>query len=152
MIRYSQVKNMLEQVRDFHGQLAQYYDQLSKGAEQQRVKMLLDHMSKHEQDLQEGLRAYEETATQNVMETYVDCEYCNEILATCRQTPIAPETSVNGVIRVAMDVDNCLLRFFREVAEHAVTDRVRDVFRNLVDMEEMELRKLALDALQVMDY
>ena len=152
MIRYSQVKNMLEQVRDFHGQLAQYYDQLSKGAEKQRVKMLLDHMSKHEQDLQEGLRAYEETATQNVMETYVDCEYCNEILATCRQTPIAPETSVNGVIRVAMDVDNCLLRFFREVAEHAVTDRVRDVFRNLVDMEEMELRKLALDALQVMDY
>lgn len=152
MIRYSQVKNMLEQVRDFHGQLAQYYDQLSKEAEQQRVKMLLDHMSKHEQDLQEGLRAYEETATQNVMETYVDCEYCNEILATCRQTPIAPETSVNGVIRVAMDVDNCLLRFFREVAEHAVTDRVRDVFRNLVDMEEMELRKLALDALQVMDY
>ena len=90
MIRYSQVKNMLEQVRDFHGQLAQYYDQLSKGAEKQRVKMLLDHMSKHEQDLQEGLRAYEETATQNVMETYVDCEYCNEILATCRQTPIAP--------------------------------------------------------------
>jgi len=152
MIRYSQVKNMLEQVRDFHGQLVQYYDQLSKEAEQQRVKMLLDHMSKHEQDLQDGLRAYEETATQNVMETYVDCEYCNEILATCRQTPIAPETSVDGIITVAMDVDNCLLRFFREVAEHAETERVRDVFRNLVEMEESELRKLAMNALQAMDY
>ena len=152
MIRYSQVKNMLEQVRDFHGQLVQYYDRLSKEAEQQRVKMLLDHMSKHEQDLQDGLRAYEETATQNVMDTYVDCEYCNEILATCRQTPIAPETSVEGVIRVAMDVDNCLLRFFREVAEHAETERVRDVFKNLVEMEESELRKLATNALQAMDY
>ena len=152
MIRYSQVKNMLEQVRDFHGQLVQYYDRLSKEAEQQRVKMLLDHMSKHEQDLQDGLRAYEETATENVMDTYVDCEYCNEILATCRQTPIAPETSVEGVIRVAMDVDNCLLRFFREVAEHAETERVRDVFKNLVEMEESELRKLATNALQAMDY
>ena len=152
MIRYSQVKNMLEQVRDFHGQLVQYYDRLSKEAEQQRVKMLLEHMSKHEQDLQDGLRAYEETATQNVMDTYVDCEYCNEILATCRQTPIAPETSVEGVIRVAMDVDNCLLRFFREVAEHAETERVRDVFKNLVEMEESELRKLATNALQAMDY
>jgi len=152
MIRYLQVENMLEQVRDFHGQLVQYYDRLSKGAEQQRVKMLLDHMSKHEQDLQDGLRAYEETATQNVMETYVDCEYCNEILATCRQTPIAPETSVDGIITVAMDVDNCLLRFFREVAEHAETERVRDVFRNLVEMEESELRKLAMNALQAMDY
>lgn len=152
MIRYSQVKNMLEQVRDFHGQLVQYYDRLSKEAEQQRVKMLLDHMGKHEQDLQDGLRAYEETAPQNVMDTFVDCEYCNEILATCRQTPIAPETSVGGVIRVAMDVDNCLLRFFREVAEQAETERVRDVFRNLVEMEESELRKLAMNALQAMDY
>ncbi len=152
MIRYSQVKNMLEQVRDFHGQLVQYYDRLSKEAEQQRVKMLLDHMSKHEQDLQEGLRAYEESATQNVMDTYVDCEYCNEILATCRHTPVAPETSVDGVIKVAMDVDNCLLRFFREVAEHAETERVRDVFRNLVEMEESELRKLAMNALQAVDY
>ena len=152
MIRYSQVKNMLEQVSDFHGQLVQYYDRLSKEAEQHRVKMLLDHMSKHEQDLQEGLRAYEESATQNVMDTYIDCEYCNEILATCRQTPIAPETNVDGVIKVAMDVDNCLLRFFREVAEHAETERVRDVFRNLVDMEETELRKLAMNALQAADY
>lgn len=152
MIRYSQVKNMLEQVRDFHGQLVQYYDRLSKEAEQQRVKMLLDHMSKHEQDLQDGLRAYEESATRNVMDTYIDCEYCSEILATCRQTPIAPETNVDGVIKAAMDVDNCLLRFFREVAEHAETERVRDVFKNLVDMEEMELRKLALNALQTMDY
>ncbi len=152
MIRYSQVKNMLEQVRDFHGQLVQYYDRLSKEAEQQRVKMLLDHMSKHEKDLQEGLRAYEETATQNVMDTYIDCEYCNEILATCRQTPIAPETSIQGVVRVAMDVDNCLLRFFRAVAEQAETERVRDVFRNLVEMEESELRKLATNALQAVDY
>jgi len=152
MIRYSQVKNMLEQVRDFHGQLVQYYDRLSKEAEQQRVKMLLDHMSKHEKDLQEGLRAYEETATQNVMDTYIDCEYCNEILATCRQTPIAPETSIQGVVRVAMDVDNCLLRFFRAVAEQAETERVRDVFRNLAEMEESELRKLATNALQAVDY
>jgi rubrerythrin len=152
MIRYSQVKDMLEQVRDVHGQLVLYYDRLSKEAEQRRVKMLLDHMSKHEQDLQDGLRAYEETATQGVMDTYVDCKYCDEILVTCKQTPIAPETSVEGVIRVAMDIDNCLLRFFRESAEHAETERVRDVFKNLVDMEESELRKLAMNALLAMDY
>lgn len=150
-MRYTQVKNMLNQISDFHGQLAEYYDQISNDAEQQRIKMLLDHMSKHEQDLQEGLRAYEETAPRGVMDTYVDCEYCNEILVTCKQTPIAPETSVEGVIKVAMDVDNCLIRFFREVAQHAETETVREVFGNLVEMEEAELRKLALNALQVTD-
>lgn len=151
-MRYLQVKNMLDQVRDIHGQLVKYYDQLSKKTEQERVKMLLEHMSKHEQDLQEGLRAYEESAAPNIMDTFVDCEYCDAILVTCRHTPIAPETSIEGVIRVAMDVDNCLLRFFREVAESAATEKVRDVFRNFVEMEEGELRKLAMNALQATDF
>jgi rubrerythrin len=142
---------MLSQIRDFHEQLSRYYDQLSRESEQQRLKLLLEHMSKHERDLSEGLKAYEETAAQNVMDTYVDCQHCNEILETCQKTPISPETSVDGVIKVAMDVDNCLLRFFREVADYAETERVRDVFRNLVEMEETELRDLALGALQVTD-
>ena len=150
-MRYAQVSNMLEQVREFHGQLAKYYDRLSKETEQQRVKMLLDHMSRHEEDLKEGLGAYAESAEHNVMDTFVDCVYCNEILETCRQTPIAPESSVDGVIKAAMDVDNCLLRFFREVAEQAGTEKVRKVFRNLIEQEEGELRKLAMNALQVSD-
>ena len=150
-MRYTQVRNMLDQVRDFHQKLSEYYDQLSKDSDKQRIKMLLDHMSKHEHDLSEGLGAYEESATRNVMDTYVDCEHCNQILATCEQTPILPETDVDSVIKAAIDIDNCLLRFFREVADYAETERVRDVFRNLVDMEEAELRNLALSALQVTD-
>jgi rubrerythrin len=146
-----QVRNMLDQIRDFHGQLAEYYAQLSDKTEQQRVKMLLDHMSGHEQDLQSSLAAYEDGAASQVMDTWVDCSHCDEIIATCKQTPIAPETSVEGVIGVAMDVDRCLLHFYREAADKAETETVRDVFKNFIDMEEAELRKLALSALQVAD-
>ena len=147
-MRFTQVRDILDQIRDFHGQLAEYYSQLSDKADQQRVKMLLDHMSGHEKDLQTSLAAYEEGASKQVMDTWVDCIHCEEIIATCTQTPIAPETGVDGVIGVAMDVDRCLLRFYREAAQKAETETVREVFRNFVDMEEAELRKLALNALQ----
>ena len=150
-MRYMQVKNMLDHIRDFHGQLAEYYSQVSNSAGQERIKLLLDHMSKHEKDLQDGLRAYQEAAPRGAMDTYVDCEYCNEILVTCKQTPIAPQTSIAGVTKVAMDVDNCLMRFFREAAQQAETETVRGIFRNLVEMEEAELRRLALGALQATD-
>lgn len=142
---------MLDQVREFHGQLAEYYSQLSDTVAQQRVKLLLDHMSSHERHLQAGLAAYEEAASQQVMNTYVDCIYCDEILATCEQTPITPQMNVDGVIGVAMDVDNCLLRFYREVAANADSEAVRELFRNLIDAEEADLRKLALDALAAVD-
>jgi len=82
---------------------------------------------------------------------FVDCIYCDEILVTCEQTPITPTMTVDGVIRVAMDVDNCLLRFYREVATNADSETVREVFRNLIDAEEGELRKLATNALAAVD-
>jgi rubrerythrin len=142
---------MLDQVREFHGQLSEYYSQLSDNAEEQRVKMLLDHMSSHEQHLQSSLTAYEEDASRQVMDTYVDCIYCDEILAICEQTPVTPQMNVDSVIRTSMDVDNCLLRFYREVAANADCETVRDLFRNLIDMEEGELRKLAMNALGAKD-
>jgi vacuolar-type H+-ATPase subunit C/Vma6 len=142
---------MLDQVRDFHGQLAEYYHQLSDSSDQQRVKLLLDHMSNHEEHLQESLRDYEEDASEQVMDTWVDCKYCDEVLATCKQIPIIPEASVDSVVKATLDIDNCLVRFYREVAEKVESERVRDVFRNLVEMEESELRQLAFSALQLRD-
>jgi len=152
VMRYTQIRNMLDQVRDFHGQLAEYYSQLSDKAVQQRVKLLLDHMSSHERNLQKGLTAYGDDASRQVMETWVACSHCEEILATCEQMPIAPKMTVDSVTRVAMDVDRCLLRFYHEVAENAESETVREVFSNLIDMEEAELRTLAFGALQTMDF
>ena len=149
--RFVQVRDLLDQVRDFHGQLAGYYDGLSDHADMTRVKLLLDYISSHERNLQASLAAYEESASRQVMETWVDCRHAEEILATCEHTPLSPELSVDGVTRVAMDVDACLMRFYEEVAGQAETDAVRDVFRNLIAVEQGELRRLARNALAVTD-
>jgi hypothetical protein len=151
-MRLTQVRNTLDQVREFHRQLADYYAQLSDAATQQRLKLLLDHLASHETNLHDSMAAYAKDAPKQVMNTYVDCIYCDEIMATCEHTPITPEMSVDGVIKVAMDVDSCLLRFYREVAENADSETVREVFRNLIDAEEGELRKLALDAMLAGDF
>jgi len=150
-MRFTQIRNMLDRVRDFHGQLAEYYSRLSDQAAQQRVKMLLDYMSSHEKNLQKSMAAYEDDASRQMLDSWVACKRCETILAMCEQTPIAPEMSVDGVTRVAMDVDRCLMRFYREVAECVESETVRDVFKNLVDMEEAELRELALNALGAKD-
>lgn len=150
-MKYTQIRNMLDQVGDFHGQLSEYYNQLSDESKQQRVKMLLDHMSGHERNLQQGLTAYEDGTSRQVLETEVTCRHCAEILAACEQTPISPKLSVDGVTKVAIDVDNCLLRFYHEVADNADSETVREVFRNLIAMGEAERRKHAFGASQAMD-
>lgn len=150
-MRYIQIRDTLDQVRVFHGHLAEYYGQLSDRAAQQRVKMLLDHISTRQRNLQLSMAAFEEGASRQVMDTWVDWSRCEEIIPTCEQTPFSPGLSVNGVVKLAMDVDRCLLHFYREVAAIAETETVREVFRNLIDMEEAELRMLAFGASQTMD-
>ena len=85
---------MLDQIRDFHGQL-------SDKAAQQWVKILLDHMSSHERILQQGLSAYEDDATRQVLDSRVTCRHCEEILAICELIPITPELSVDAITMMA---------------------------------------------------
>ena len=127
-MRCTQMRNTHDQVRDFDGQLADYYSQLSDKAAQQRGKMLLDHISSHERNLQSSMAAYEEGASRQVMDTWMDCRHCEEIIATCEQTPIAPDLSVDGVVNVAMDVDRCPLHraIGREVLAGYEQDRVQN--------------------------
>ena len=150
--RFVQVRDLLDQVRDFHGQLAGYYHGLSDRAAMARVSLLLDYMSSHEKNLQASLAAFEEGASRQVMDTWVDGRHCEEIIATCKQTPLAPDLSVDGVTQVALDVDACLTHFYQEVATKAETESVREVFGNLISMEQSELRTLARNALLATDF
>ena len=71
MKRFKQTKDVLDYARTFHRQLSEYYDSLSKLAEKQRVKMLLDYLSRHEKHLDEILADYEEDASKKVMNTWL---------------------------------------------------------------------------------
>ena len=150
-MRYMQIREMLDRVRDFHEELGNYYHQLSEAADRERIKLLLDHISKHKKRLHDGLAAYEKDAPQQVLNTWVDSEYCDQVLALCETTFASRETDVDGVIEAAIEIDNSLIDFYREVAEHATSERVREVFQNLIELEESDLRHLALSALQLRD-
>ena len=149
--RFNQVRDLLKQVRDFHGQLAKYYKGLSDQAAKARVRLLLDYMGSHESNLQACLGSFEETVSAGILDTWVDCRHCDEIIATCEQTPIDPDLSIDGVTKVAMDVDACLIHFYEEVAKKSDSESVRELFLNMISLEQGELRKLARNALSVMD-
>lgn len=151
MTRFSQIRDLLDQVRGFHGELANYYAQLSGAVAQERVKLLLEYLSSHERNLEAGLADYEDDASRAVLETWVDETECSRMLASCRATQLTRDMSVEDVAKLAMQIDECLIRTYRHLAEEAEPDSVRDVFRNLVTLEEGELRKLALNALEAGD-
>ena len=150
--RYVQVRDLLEQAARFHGDLAGFYHRLAGEAGQQRVKLLLDYMSTHEDNLKSSLEGFDEEASEGVLNTWIDRDYCDRIVHACENMPEPPALEVDEVIHLAMAVDDSLTRFYEELVRKTDTESVREVFRNLVSMEQTELRRLALNALTAEDF
>ena len=50
---YETVRDILDRVRNFHDQVGEYYHRLYSIADKERVRILLDYLSRHEKHLKD---------------------------------------------------------------------------------------------------
>ena len=146
---YQTVGDMLKRSEDFHGQLSDFYTRLGASAEEPRVKLLLEHMGRHEKRLGQWLVEYEQAAPGALLDTW--CQFTPE-RATCKcfeGIDLQPDMSMDDVVAVAQRLDGCLLALYRELAEAAATEEARDLFESLLEMEQREDVEYAREALEI---
>jgi rubrerythrin len=145
---FDQTKDVLEHARKFHQKLSVFYEDLKESASKERARALLDYMSRHEQYLADCLAQYEEQVSDNVLDTYFKYGSKSTEMTAITDFEIKPEMDVDDVVAAAMHFDACLIEFYREMAQRALSEKVREVFENLLVMEQheqIELSKQALD-------
>jgi rubrerythrin len=145
---FDQTKDVLGDARKFHQKLSVFYEELKDSASKERVRNLLNYMSRHEKYLDDCLAEYEEQVSDNVLDTYFKYESESTVLTDLVDLEIKPDMDVNDVVAVAMHFDDCLIAFYREMAQRCLSEKVREVFENLLEMEQheqIELSKRALD-------
>lgn len=140
---FDQTKDVLEHAREFHQKLSVFYDELKETVSKERTRALLDYMSRHEQYLDDCLAQYEEQVSDNVLDTYF--KYGSEAtkMTAISEFEIKPEMGVEDVVAAAMHFDACLIDFYREMAQRALSEKVREVFENLLVMEQHEQIELS---------
>jgi rubrerythrin len=146
-----QTRDILAGAEAFHRQIGEYYHQMSDQAEKPRIKMLLDYLSRHEEQLADSLADYEQNASAAVMDTWFQSKHKLDVCAILKDVKISPEMSVDDVIDLGLKLDDCLITMYRDLAENAHSEDVRTVFQNLLDMEEEEKRQLTRNAMRVTD-
>ena len=65
-------RQLLDHIKSFHRQLADFYKQSAKQADQAKAKALLKYMGRNEEHLEDCLAAYEEGAAQAVLDTWFE--------------------------------------------------------------------------------
>lgn len=149
METYTKVRDVLEKAREFHQQLTEFYDRLSDRAERDRVEMLLDYMSRHEEGFEEAFDDYTDEGAEKLLETWMQYGPEEDTLDVPDPGELDADMDVDDVVATALDLDDALVRFYEEVAERAKSSDVRDLFRKLREQQESEKAKLKRAAHQI---
>lgn len=140
---FDQTKDVLEHAREFHQKLGVFYEDLKETASKERTRALLDYMSRHEQYLDDCLAQYEEQVSDNVLDTYFKYGSESTKMTAISEFEIKPDMDMEDVVAAAMHFDACLIDFYREMAQRSLSEKVREVFENLLVMEQHEQIELS---------
>ena len=146
-MEYLRTKDILDKAKAFHSNLSDFFDLESVRLDNQLVKMVLHYFMKHEKLMADEIQRFEDDADPDLVNTWF--KYAPETLTELMETTveIPDDADVNDVVMIALALDDKLLEFYKEVADSAVSVKVREAFENLTQQERMEERRLVRDAL-----
>lgn len=146
---FNQTKEVLNQARKFHQKLSEFYEGLKDSASKERTQALLGYMSRHEQYLDECLAEFQRDVSKNVLDSYFQYGSDATKLSEITEFKIKEDMDIEDVVAAAMHFDACLIKFYRAMADHSNSSKVREVFENLLVMEEHEQLELSKTLLEL---
>lgn len=141
-----QVKEFLDYGRSLHGEIRAYYDSLNEHTDKERLKMLLDYLSRHEHRMEESLRRFEQISRQEILAVWLEHVPRMDVQEIIDQCAFSKEMSLEDIISIAIRFDDAQVNLYREVANRTEDARVKTVFNNIVSMEENEKNQMLRNA------
>jgi hypothetical protein len=147
---FEQTRDVMKRVRTFHHQLSELYHQMSETTEKPRMKLLLDYMSRHETALEECVQGFERLAGREVLDAWFQfTPHAVPPAPPCEGLELGAECSVGDIVRIALEFDACLLKYYQQLVDEAPSEALRDLFRDLLVHGKREAVELSRSALEV---
>jgi len=148
---YGQAKEIIEAARAFHRRASMFYQELSDQAEAGKVKMLLDYLVRHEAHLDRALSDYTQDVRIKALNAWYQYAQDKCLLQPFDISQYPEELTVDDVMNIGLNIDSCLLASYRGMAEATTSSEVREIFENLLLMEQQKKHKFARVALEIED-
>lgn len=151
-MRYQTVKDVLEHARQLHKQITSFYKQLANRQHQERVKMLLDYLVRHETHLEQMLSRFEQDKDQTIWNEWFQFAPDDKLQQALTGAVVHADMSVDEVISLALQLDDYFINMYRDMAVNASSASVKAVFENLLAFEEQEKIRTVRTALELNDF
>jgi hypothetical protein len=151
MSNFSQVHELLLHNQQLHARTSAFYIFLSNQAQNERVKLLLNTLVKHESEMSSSMQVYIEKASVKILNTYFqfDHEHCVEELFVTKFDSV--QINIDDVAIMATSFDDYFCHLYTEMQEAVSCELVRDLFENLHQHMMEEKKRLSIDIYSMMD-
>ena len=123
-MRFKQLVELLDYVIDCRVAMAKLYERLGHEADSSRVKLLLDYLKQHQNEVAEHTKEYRDSASTGVLETWFKRLDYDDINAELQMVTISSSMDEYQVMDLALELDNKvldLLQLALEQSEHQDT-------------------------------
>ena len=149
MKTFERTRDVLDHARSFHQQVSELYQRLEDRAEKERVQMLLDYLRRHEKHLEQSLSDYEKEASKRILDTWFQYTLEEDPSDLLSEVEVREDMAVDDVVRLALRLDDYLIDLYRNMADNADIPEVKEVFTNLLELEQQDEHQLARNALRL---
>jgi len=145
MSHFSNVHNFLLDSQKLHSRIAEFYGDLSLNTNDERVKMLLSILEKHERTLVSSVGDYIDKACTNVLDTYIQFDRETSVEHLFNTDSISNPISSDDVEVIAHCFDQYLSELYAGMSEAIESDKVQQLFDNLRQQMDQEKKRLSVD-------
>ncbi|MEG3755698.1 hypothetical protein [Psychromonas arctica] len=145
MNNFNNVADFLKQNQKLHSRIAEFYQSLSMQAENQRTKLLLDILIKHELELLDFVSAYLDKASNKTREAFIQFDPEQNPDALFSTEFKHPEVTSEQVEALADRFNQYFSNIYQGIAKSNESQEVEKVFDNLHQHAEQKKKQLSID-------
>lgn len=148
---YETTQQLIDHVRTIHQSLSDHYNHVWSESHKPMTQMLLDYLSTHESRLSNALQRYEEQLPDKLLNTWFQFTTTGELGQCVANGNINADSSPEELLDFAIRMDDCLINFYKSMYDEAETKPIRELFGDLLAMEEAEERLMVKQMLSAND-
>jgi rubrerythrin len=146
-----QVKDFVHFGKELHAEVRKLFEAINDHAELERVRMLLDYLSRHEHHMEESLARFEKSSHSGILEAWLEYSPSLDVEAVMNRYVLPEKPSSDEIVNAAMAFDDTLVVLYREVAAKVNDQKVKALFNNLLALEEKERIQVARAVMDLAD-
>jgi len=151
MNNFNNVHDFLKQNQKLHSRIADFYHSLSVEAENQRTKLLLDILIKHELELLDFVSAYLDKASNKTREAFIQFDPEQNIDSLFSTDFNHAQVTSEQVEALADRFNQYLTSIYQGISKSNESQEVEILFDNLHQHTEQQKKQLTIDINEIND-